>query len=85
MDLEAVSKTRSTAMGAAEAKRNLEGNVAQDAPACSRGIREGAPGRGALDSDIATQSSSKTHADGKRERAPAQGVKVSDIPPSPWG
>ena len=52
----------------------------QDAPGCNSGIPGRGPGKGVMDSDIVTHSPGKTRVDGKRERAPAQGVKGSDIP-----
>ena len=79
-DSKAVLKTRLTAMGDAGDKRDLKGSAPQDAPVCSRGIRERAPGKGAMESGITTHPSSKIQADGKRERTPAPGVKVSEIP-----
>ena len=75
-----VLKPRLNAMGAAEDKRNLKGTVAQNAPVCSRGIRERAPGGGVIDWDISTHSSGNTQADGGRKRAPVRGVQVPDIP-----
>ena len=57
-----------------------EGSALEDTPVCNRGIRERAPGKGAMDSDITTHSPSKTQIGGKPKRAPPQGVKVSDIP-----
>ena len=75
----AVSEARLAAMGAAGEKRHLKGSVLQDAPVSSRGIRGPAPGKVGVGSDIAAHLSGKTQADGKRERASARGVKVSDI------
>ena len=66
-------------MDAAEEKSKLEGSVLEGAPVCNHGIRERAPGKGAMDSDITTQSFGQTQLGGKRERAPEKVATVSDI------
>ena len=73
-------KTRVTRRDAAKETRNLEGSILQDAPVCNRGIRERAPGNGAMGSDITTRPPGKTQVDEKRERELAKGAKVSDFP-----
>ena len=65
-------KTRLTAMGAAEVKRNLKESV------WGGGKRGRAPVRGAKVSDISPGILGPHSLDGIRERAPVKGVKDSD-------
>ena len=76
----AVLKTRVTKMDAADEGRNLEGSALEDTPVSYRGIHVRAPGRGVMDSDITTQSFGETQSDGKRERAPARGLRHRIFP-----
>ena len=73
-------KTRFTSMGAAEVNRNMTGSMMKDAPTYARGTRERAPRKGVMDLETPTHLSGTTQGDGKRERGPVRGAKVSDIP-----
>ena len=65
---------------AAEAMHEPKGTVAETTPIYADGKRGRAAGKGATVRDIPTQLSGTNQLDRKRERAPARGVKDSDIP-----